>query len=108
MAKNANNETELDYLCSRPDHQRQDIASMLVRSGIEVADRLGLDILLVAMGRGACDLYRKLGFELLEQRSQDLNPYGADDLYETFFLRKRPSQGSLACIHQITDPARWN
>lgn len=61
---------------------------MLVKSGIQAANELGLDIYLVAMGKKALDMYLKLGFNLLAQDCQDLRPYGADGIYDTYILVK--------------------
>ena len=65
---------------------------MLVRSGIEQANKMSIDIFLVAMGRKALGMYKKHGFELLDTSSQSLNPWGADELYETFVLIKHASK----------------
>jgi GNAT superfamily N-acetyltransferase len=83
------NVIELDYLSVRPDHHRKGVGSLLLQSGIKAAEDLGLDIFLVAMGGRALGLYLKAGFELLDQKSQDLSPYGEDYVYETFYLIKR-------------------
>ncbi|KAF4945893.1 hypothetical protein FSARC_14331 [Fusarium sarcochroum] len=80
---------ELDYLATHPDCQRKGVASMLVSSGIREAQKSGVDVFVPAMGRHALGLYLKHGFELLEQKSQSLKPYGVDEDYETFFLIKR-------------------
>lgn len=87
-SRNANNSV-LDYLGVRPDHHRQGVGSMLVQSGVEMANALGLDIFLVAMGRKALGMYLKAGFELLDEASHDLTPYGANESYETFYVVKR-------------------
>ncbi|KAJ5107835.1 hypothetical protein N7456_004510 [Penicillium angulare] len=81
---------KLDYLAVNPEYWRQGIGSRLVESGIEQANKLGLEIFLVAMGKNALGMYRKLGFEFLEQDIQDLSPWGFDDVYDTYILLKQP------------------
>lgn len=81
---------ELDYLAVSPDYQHQGIGSRLVQSGIEQANKLGLEIFLVAMGTNALTMYQKYGFELIDQLSQDLRPWGFEDSYDTFILIKQP------------------
>ncbi|QGI86652.1 unnamed protein product [Fusarium fujikuroi] len=80
---------ELHYLCVHPDHQQKGLASLLVNSGLEEAKKLGIDVIIVAMGRRALGLYLKHGFELLEEKSQSMSYFGVDELYETFYLRKK-------------------
>ncbi|KAJ4257393.1 hypothetical protein NW762_008513 [Fusarium torreyae] len=80
---------ELHYIGVRPDHQKKGVASILVNSGLEEASKLGLDVVLVAMGRRACGLYSKHGFEVLEEKSQSMSDVGFDELYETFFMIRR-------------------
>jgi hypothetical protein len=62
---------------------------MLVRSGLEVADQLGIDVLVVAMGRRGQGLYSKHGFEILDEKSQSMSKFGVDELYETFVMMRR-------------------
>lgn len=84
--------TELDYIATHRDHQRKGISSMLLKSGIEQADKLGLDLLVIAMGEAATNLYKKHGFELKWDLTQSLKPWGHDDVYYTAILTKPPSQ----------------
>lgn len=44
----------------------------------------------MAMGANALAMYRKYGFELKDQLSQDLRPWGFEDSYDTFILIKQP------------------
>jgi ribosomal protein S18 acetylase RimI-like enzyme len=90
---------ELDYLAVGPDYQRQGIGSRLVESGIQQANKLGLEIFLVAMGGNALAMYQKYGFKLIDQNSQDLRPWGFDDSYDTYILIKQPEvyqEGAVA------------
>ncbi|KJZ70378.1 hypothetical protein HIM_10222 [Hirsutella minnesotensis 3608] len=76
----------LDYLAVHPSHQGRGIAGMLVQSGIRQADVLGLDISLVAIGGRALAMYTRNGFELMGQCLQDLEPWGVEGFYNTYFL----------------------
>lgn len=62
---------------------------MLVKSGLEQADKLGLDVLVIAMGYAATALYKKLGFEMVWDLEQTLKPWGHDDVYYTAILIRR-------------------
>jgi ribosomal protein S18 acetylase RimI-like enzyme len=83
---------KLDYLATRPDHQRRGISEMLVRSGMAQADRLGVDIMVTAMGEAATGLYKKLGFEQVWELSQSLQPFGHEDVYYTAILLRRATK----------------
>lgn len=48
---------------------------MLVKSGCQRADEMGLPIILQASS-AAAGLYRKNGFELVEETELDLRPWG--------------------------------
>ncbi|KAM0348711.1 hypothetical protein ACHAPU_004150 [Fusarium lateritium] len=80
------NAVELHYVGVRPDHQHKGVASILVQSGLEEVDKLGLDVMVIAMGRRGLGLYRKYGFEVLEEKSESMIALGVDELYETFYL----------------------
>ena len=56
---------ELDYLAVYPNYQGKGIRTMLVKYGIEAAERIGIDIFVLAFKMGV-KIYRKFGFELLE------------------------------------------
>ncbi|KAF4994097.1 hypothetical protein FGRMN_6012 [Fusarium graminum] len=86
------NAIELHYVGVRPDHQQKGVASILVKSGLVEADKLGLDVMVVAMGRRGLGLYRKHGFEVLEERSESMIALGVDELYETFYLVRQAGE----------------
>jgi hypothetical protein len=60
-----------------------------LESGIKQAKKLNLSIFLVAIGSKALALYQKYGFDLVDQNSQDLRPWGFHDSYDTYILLKR-------------------
>jgi hypothetical protein len=62
---------------------------MLVRSGLEQADKLGIDAMVMAMGEAAAILYQKCGFKLEWSLEQSLKPWGHDDVYYTAVLTRR-------------------
>lgn len=66
---------------------------MLVKSGVEQADKMGIDIYLVATARNALGMYEKNGFEVLEESIQSLKQWGGaeDEFFETFCVIKHPS-----------------
>lgn len=61
---------------------------MLTQSGIDEAQKLGLDVFLVATSSRAPGMYQKVGFEILDHHSQSLAPYGSDQPYETFCMMR--------------------
>jgi GNAT superfamily N-acetyltransferase len=77
----------LESLVTHPDHHRRGAGSMLVKWGVEQADRLGLLGYLEASGDGA-PLYRKFGFEQVNSIEYDTRPFGGDtvDIHEVCFI----------------------
>ncbi|KAL2129170.1 hypothetical protein VTI74DRAFT_8123 [Chaetomium olivicolor] len=75
----------LDYLAVNPAHQRRGIATALVRSGMQQAEKLGLDIFVHAFTAGL-PVYQRLGFKLVRELIQDDSPYGGPGLYGDYFL----------------------
>jgi N-acetylglutamate synthase-like GNAT family acetyltransferase len=67
--------TVLDYLAVHPDNQRKGIATTLVKSGIEQAEKLELDIFVYAKQQGA-KLYKALGFKVEWDTVLDDTMYG--------------------------------
>lgn len=41
------------------------------------------------MGRRGMGLYRKYGFEVVEEKSESMSALGVDELYETFYMIRR-------------------
>ncbi|KAJ5938246.1 hypothetical protein N7454_004588, partial [Penicillium verhagenii] len=65
----------LDYLAVHPDNQRKGVGTALVKSGIEQADKMGLDIFVHAFTEGY-ELYKRMGFELIAELIKDDSAYG--------------------------------
>lgn len=65
---------------------------MLVKSGLEQADKLGIDAMVTAMGQVATKVYQKCGFVLEWDLEQSLKPWGHDDVYYTAILTRKPQQ----------------
>ncbi|AEO70730.1 uncharacterized protein THITE_2122428 [Thermothielavioides terrestris NRRL 8126] len=77
--------TVLDYLAVHPKHQRRGIATALVRSGMQQAEKLGLDIFVHAMKPGV-PVYQRLGFRLERELTQDDSQYGGPGLFTDYFM----------------------
>ncbi|KAI1074527.1 acyl-CoA N-acyltransferase [Whalleya microplaca] len=76
---------ELDYLAVHPDNKGKGIGTTLVQSGIEQAEKMGLDIFTLAfkMGRG---IYERLGFKEVDRVIQDDSAYGGLGEYGAYFM----------------------
>ncbi|KAJ3494584.1 hypothetical protein NLG97_g3984 [Lecanicillium saksenae] len=79
----------LEYLCCKQSHQRRGVAGLLLKSGVEQADKLKLPITIYAMGEKARDAYLKHGFQQLAEKHQDLRPVRDAD-YHTYWLVRHP------------------
>jgi len=84
---------ELEYLAVHPDYQKQGIASLLVRNGIQQAERMSLPIFLMAfdISRG---LYLRLGFREISNVLQDDSKFGGSGKYNAYFLVYEPVSSS--------------
>lgn len=63
---------------------------MLVKSGVEQGNQLGVYLYLIAMGQKAVDMYVKHGFEELDSLKQDMIKWGREGSYDTWILVKQP------------------
>ncbi|KAL7942562.1 hypothetical protein V8C42DRAFT_331352 [Trichoderma barbatum] len=75
----------LDYLAVHPDNQGKGIATLLVQSGIKEAEKLGLDIFVLAFRRG-WGVYGRLGFRVEQELIQDDSMYGGDGNYGVRYM----------------------
>lgn len=78
---------ELEYLAAHPENKSCGIGSMLVTSGIAQAEKLGVDIYMMACKAGL-HMYQRLGFDMLEYKIQDDSKWGGKGEYGTYFLEK--------------------
>ncbi|KAI9170758.1 Kinase binding protein [Paramyrothecium foliicola] len=85
----------LDYLATHPDRQKRGVSSTLANAGIEQADKLGLEMFVLAKGYASTNLYKKHGFELLWELSQSLKQWGHEDVCYTAILIKQPVKNTL-------------
>jgi GNAT superfamily N-acetyltransferase len=77
---------DLDYLAVHPKNQGKGIATALVRSGIQEAEKLGLDIFVTAF-RAAVGVYTRLGFRILRDFVEDDSRFGgAGEVYYALML----------------------
>jgi N-acetylglutamate synthase-like GNAT family acetyltransferase len=79
------NTLELDYLAVHPENKGQGIGSVLVTSGIRLAEEIGVPIYIMAYkaGRG---LYARLGFEEVDRVVQDDSKWGGAGEYGVYFM----------------------
>lgn len=68
-------QTVLDYLTVHPDHQQRGIGSMLLRSGLAVANESHLKVLVNARTQGI-ELYQRSDFRKVAEAVQDRPQYG--------------------------------
>ncbi|KAL7933032.1 hypothetical protein V8C35DRAFT_306089 [Trichoderma chlorosporum] len=67
----------LEFLAVHPENQGKGIATLLVQSGMKEAEKLGLDIFVLAFRRG-WGVYGRLGFRVERELIQDDSMYGGD------------------------------
>ncbi|KAJ5633277.1 Acyl-CoA N-acyltransferase [Penicillium lividum] len=79
----------LEYLAVHPDNQRKGVRTALVKSGMDQADKLGLNIFVHAFKAGV-ELYKRMGFRLLVELVQDDSAYGGSGEYGAYFFIYEP------------------
>ncbi|PYI32258.1 hypothetical protein BP00DRAFT_158552 [Aspergillus indologenus CBS 114.80] len=75
----------LDYLCTHPDFWRRGVGSMLVASGLQVADRHGLRTYVMSEPAGL-KVYLKHGFRVVETVTTDYSEFGGEAPQVLYFL----------------------
>jgi predicted N-acetyltransferase YhbS len=68
-----------------PKNKGKGIASFLVEAGLKEAEKLGVDVFVLAY-KAALGLYLRLGFNLVEELIQDVTKWGGEGEYGTYFL----------------------
>lgn len=76
---------ELEYLAVHPDYQGRGIATLLVESGIAEAEKIGVDVIVMAY-KSALGVYKRLGFETAEYLIQDDSKYGGKGEFGAYFM----------------------
>lgn len=76
---------ELEYLAVHPDNQGRGVATRLVEHGIAEANKLGIDIIVMAY-KAAVGVYKRLGFETVETLLQDDSQYGGDGEFSVYYM----------------------
>ncbi|KZF21984.1 hypothetical protein L228DRAFT_283185 [Xylona heveae TC161] len=79
----------MDYLTTDPAFWRRGIASMLVQSGLKVADRYGIKTYAMSEPAGL-KVYLNHGFKLVETVSTDYSKYGGTEPLVEYFLVREP------------------
>lgn len=60
-----------------------------MRSGMDQADKMRLDIFVHALAEGA-ELYKRMGFRLIGELVQDDSAYGGSGVYGVYFFIYEP------------------
>ncbi|KAK9349842.1 hypothetical protein V1523DRAFT_399773 [Lipomyces doorenjongii] len=79
----------LDYLTTAPAYQRNGVATMLVQSGLKVADENSMKAYVMASPAGF-KVYQNNGFKLVETVSVDYRKYGGSEPMVHHFMVRDP------------------
>ncbi|KAK8111065.1 uncharacterized protein PG998_007522 [Apiospora kogelbergensis] len=71
-----------------PSNKGRGIGSMLVGNGVAAAEKMNVDIYMMAYEAGL-GVYKKFGFEILESNVQDLARWGGEGPYATYMIEKK-------------------
>ncbi|KAK5989901.1 hypothetical protein PT974_08164 [Cladobotryum mycophilum] len=75
----------LVLLAVNPEDQGKGVATALVESGIRAAEKLGLDIFILAFKAGL-GVYKRLGFRVLQEYIQDDSMYGGTGDHRVYYM----------------------
>lgn len=73
----------------KPEFQRQGVASLLIKTGCEIADRYHIKMYVIASPAGL-KVYEGQGFKLVETVSTDYSQFGGVEPYVHHFLVRQP------------------
>ncbi|KAH8668962.1 acyl-CoA N-acyltransferase [Xylariales sp. PMI_506] len=83
---------ELEYLAVHPENQGRGVATLLVEHGVAEAERLGVDVIVMAY-KPAVGIYKRLGFELVEQYLEDDPKDGGKGEFGAYFMVRKSNKG---------------
>ncbi|KAK2013796.1 acetyltransferase [Colletotrichum eremochloae] len=72
----------LDYLAVHPENKGKGVATALVENGIRLAEKMGVDIMILAFEAGL-NVYKRLGFKEIHRGYQDNTKYGGQGYWVT-------------------------
>lgn len=78
-----------------PENQGKGIATILIQSGMKEAEKLGLDIFVLAFRRG-WGVYSRAGFRIEQELIQDDSMYGGDGKFGVrYMIYEQPPQSEV-------------
>lgn len=81
--------TELEFLAVDPKFKGRGVATGFVERGIAKATKMGVRIFVMAMP-AALGLYKRAGFQLLDEVERDDAPFGGPGKHSMYFLEWVP------------------
>ena len=84
---------ELDYLTTAPAHQNKGVGYLLVQSGLQQADAVGANVLVMASTNRGRKLYERCGFKHVSTVVQDDSKWGgsATGSVNHWYTRRQPN-----------------
>ncbi|GKZ52275.1 hypothetical protein AnigIFM49718_000150 [Aspergillus niger] len=79
----------LEYLTTHPDYWRQGVGSMLVQSGVRVADQYGMKTYVMSEPAGL-KVYLNHGFEVVDEITVEYAQFGGTEPTTHYFLVREP------------------
>ncbi|POS73480.1 acetyltransferase [Diaporthe helianthi] len=82
----------LDFFAVHPENQGRGVGKALLKHGIEKAREMNMDIFVLGMAAGF-QIYKRMGFTVMEKVVQDATRYGGNDNYAFQFLEYEIRKG---------------